>query len=141
MRLLLLLALMLPSAAALDALPDESRFAAHEARLVIRVNEGAVLHVTTDSPALASLDGENWAPTPSVLQVPPGRTWHGLPRTMELHLRRGDPAQETRIDIDDGGQTGATFAWPPVRETPALGAGVVMVALACLAIYKPHGKV
>jgi len=133
-RLVLALVLMLPSAAALDALPDEARFAAHEARLVVRVAEGASLHVATDTAALVALAGGDFTPTPAVLAVPSDASWHGLERTVELQLRRSDASSQMRIELDDRAGTGAVFTWPPQREVPGAGVAGVLSLLACLVI-------
>ncbi|MEA3201882.1 MAG: hypothetical protein QOE90_3310 [Thermoplasmata archaeon] len=142
MRALLLAALLVaPSALALDAFPTESRLGATEARFLVRLPQGGMLHVEADGAAVqvavAPAEGEPgaFAAAPATFEVDATSVWHGLPGTVALIARRADPARPVTLDVDDGAG-GAQLEWPaaptPARGVPGPGAaavvGIVVVA-------------
>lgn len=141
MRVLVLLALALPAASALDSLPSAARFDAHEARLLVRLPEGGTLHVSAQPPVEAAVAPpghavEAFVPTPvefSVAAGAPEASWHGLPGTVEVALRRAGGGA-VRVELDDGG-AGVAYDWPGAKETPALG---VLAALAAVILAAPR---
>jgi hypothetical protein len=109
-----------PTAIALDAFPGHETFGATEARLLVRLPHGGALRVATDPPLEVALvtpgeTPERWERAPVDATVTAGRpesSWHGLPGTVEVVLRRADARQEVRVELEDGGGVGAEYVWP-----------------------------
>lgn len=125
MKLLLVAALIaVPGAAALDALPGAARLDATEARVLVRVADGAALRVRASGPVLVALAPPGGAPgafAPAPVELPVGAAdaWRGLPGAVEVVLRRSDPGRAVQVELDDG-DSGVLIDWPagPVRGVP-----------------------
>lgn len=147
MRALLLLALALPTAAALDSFPAESQLGATEARFLLRVQDDGPVMLTADAPgALAALvapgdEPAQWARLPATLTPSVGE-WHGLQGVTELRLRRENASQALVLSASDGSGAGVLLEWPAAEalatqgarhETPDAGAAAALMAVGALA--------
>ncbi|HWH08896.1 MAG TPA: hypothetical protein VNX21_06830 [Candidatus Thermoplasmatota archaeon] len=125
MRLLLAALLLLPTAAALDALP--ATLGALEGSVVVRAR--GVVRVAADAPVEAAL-AHAFAPAPVDLAVPDDAAWRGLPGAVEVRLRRADATRPLRVELDDGA-TGVVVEWPAARAVtlpPLAAAGALLAA-------------
>lgn len=131
-RAVLVLALLAPTASALDALPDAARLGPSEGVVVVR-SEGAI-RVQADAPLEVALEGDAFVAAPASLD-PAGRPrWRGLEGAVELRFRRADPHQEVRVELDDGA-TGVVIEWPAEARTP-LPAALALAALGVGALVR-----
>lgn len=136
----LALLLAMPTAAALDAFPTESRLGANEATFLLRLPEGGSLRVRADSAVEVALaapgeDPAAFAPAPATFAVDAASVWHGLPGTVELTVRRANATQAVTLEADDGAG-GVALEWPaqpPPRRVPAPGA-LALIGLAATAL-------
>lgn len=103
-RVLLALALLVPTAAALDAFPSETHWGAREATFVVR------------SPGPVSVRA-----SPGVVVANVTTTWHGLPGATQMRATRPD-GQAATIELLDAAGTGVALEWPaeepPHRAVP-----------------------
>lgn len=146
---LALFVLLVPGAHALDLFPGHEQMGAKEARILLRLPEGGTLHVRTEPPVAVALaqPGEAVRPqarAPQLVEVAslaPEESWHGLPGTAELVLRRDDPRQAVRILVEDETGAGAEWEWPaePRRLLPGPGPAALLAGMALLgATLKPR---
>lgn len=129
MRLALLGLLLLPTAAALDAMPEPT-LGLLDASLVVRAS--GEVRVAADAPVEAALGDAPFAPAPVALPLPPDAAWHGLPGAVEVRLRRADASRAVRVELDDGA-TGVVVEWPAARAVPGVGLLPCLAAVACYA--------
>lgn len=124
---------LLPTVAALDAFPTETRLGATEARFLVRLPDGGALRVSSDGAVEIALvaPGEEpfaFVPVNASFPVDAASVWHGLPGVVQIVARRADPAQAVTLDVDDGAG-GVTLEWPAERAlestaTPAAEPGI-----------------
>lgn len=146
MRLALLLAtLLVPTAAALDALPTHVTLGESEARFLLRLPRGGVLRVEATGGAVVAVGEPGGLPgafaqTPASFAVDarrPEESWHGLTGTFDLVARRPDPAQDVRVSVRDGSGAGTEFEWPAVeRSVPAGAWAAVALVVAAWALRR-----
>lgn len=144
--LLLAAPTLLPGAAALDGFPGYESFGRDEARILVRLPQGGTLRVEADArvevavvqPGAAPAD---WTAAPASFPVAldaPEASWHGLPGTVEVVLRRADARQEVRVTLDDGTGAGLEHTWPaappPARRLPVPDAPLLALAMGLVGV-------
>lgn len=144
MRLLALaLAIALvPTALAVDVLPEEASLGDTEARILVRTRDGKV-HVEAQPPVLAAASAPEGEPgafeaTPRAIEA--AHTWHGLDGIVVVVLRRDSSRDAVEIVIDDASQTGIWLDWPPAeRRVPFPAVAAILLVVIAAAKGFPSG--
>lgn len=126
----LVLVLLVPSAAALEALPD-AKWGPHDATLVVRASR--MILVEAEPPVLVVGAGE------SPVAIDASRaTWRGLSGAMELKLHRAS-SEVVTIRVSEA-DAGVLFEWPAAKRVPGESAPAAFAAGLLAAAALLRGK-
>lgn len=126
------LALLVPTASAVDLLATDVQLGEHEARFLVR-STAARIDVTTDPPVLVGAarpggEPEPLAPAPRSLE--PRFVWRGIEGVIEIALRRDDPGAAVDVFLEDDTRAGLWLEWPAHEG----GRGVPMASVLLAAL-------